>query len=269
MLTIIVATGVAACVFFVCERLNLHLAWCVAAALAALMLVQLGMSLILRAMSKKINLVLQNIMQDTQAKIQMLQNQFARRPLSQKDMMKALEREQYSGIDRMIEALKLYEPLCRWNFMMKKQVATMKMIFLFQKKKFDEADKLMPGCVFFDSQSVSMKMARMYMTGATDIDKFFKKRAARLKADDAVLPYSLYAWILVKQEKYEEAIKVLSDAKKKSSNEVIAKNLDTLLNQKYKHFSNSRLGDAWYSLYLEEPKMPKMQQQQQQMRYRR
>lgn len=105
----------------------------------------------------------------------------------------------------------------------------------------------------------------MYKRNEEGIDKFFNKKAARFKGEQALLPYALYSWILVKQERIDDAIKVLNQAKiKTSDNEVIVKNWEMLVNNKVKHFSNSLLGEQWYSLMLEEPKMPK-----QQIRYRR
>ena len=123
----------------------------------------------------------------------------------------------------------------------------------------------MDKCLFIEPQSVCVKMARMYKRNDEGIDKFFKKKAARFKGEQALLPYALYSWILVKQERIDEAIKILNQAKiKTSDNEVIVKNWELLVNNKVKHFSNSLLGEQWYSLMLEEPKMPK-----QQVRYRR
>jgi hypothetical protein len=59
-------------------------------------------------------------------------------------------------------------------------------------------------------------------------------------------------------------VKLKKKDKETSDNEVIVKNWELLVNNKAKHFSNSLLGEQWYSLMLEEPKMPK-----QQIRYRR
>ena len=42
-------------------------------------------------------------------------------------------------------------------------------------------------------------------------------------------------------------------------------NCDRLVNGKYKHFNNAGLGDLWYSLYLEEPKIKPQRQVQQRM----
>ena len=201
-------------------------------------------------------------MAETQQKLQMRQNQFMRKPASQKVMMQTMEKEQSQGIDRVLEILDLYKPLYRWNFMMKKQVNTMRMMFLYQQRKYNEVDALMPECLFFDNQSISIKLARLYSQNKLqDVDAFFKKKCRRMKKDDMVLPYSLYAWILVKQNRIEDAIKVLATAKDRSSNAVIAQNWEFLVNGKIKHFSNANLGEIWYALALETPKMPKMQQQ--------
>lgn len=235
-------------------------------AVLCMFIFQLLVMLILRRLSGKINNVLQQIMGETATKLRNMQEQFMRRPMGgQKQMMQALEREQNAGLQRMINALELYKPLYLWNILMKKQVNTMRMMFLFQQKKFAEADALMDKCLFIEPQSVCVKMARMYKRNDEGIDKFFKKKAARFKGEQALLPYALYSWILVKQERIDEAIKILNQAKiKTSDNEVIVKNWELLVNNKVKHFSNSLLGEQWYSLMLEEPKMPK-----QQVRYRR
>lgn len=230
------------------------------------MALQLIISLILRKRSNTINQMIQVCMTETQQKIQMRQNQFMRKPASQKVMMAALEKEQNNGIERVLEILNLYKPLYRWNFMLKKQVNTMRLMFLYQQKKMNEVDALMPDCLFFDAQSISIKLARLYSLGKLeDVDRFFKKKCRRMKKDDMVLPYSLYAWILVKQERIEDAIKVLATAKDRSSNEVVIQNWENLVNGRIKHFSNAKLGEIWYALGLEIPKMPKMQQQ---IRYR-
>ena len=229
-------------------------------------LVHLVISFILRMQSKKINAKLQELMLEIQQKIQGMQNRMMHRPMgSPKQMMQILEREQQAGLDRMIEALDLYKPLYKWSFLMKRQVNTMKMAFLFQQKKFDEVDKLLPKCMFFDAQSVAIKLVRMYKNNDPKLDKFFRFRARRFKGDNAVIPYAAYSWILVKQDRIEDAIAALTDARKQTSNEVLEKNRELLLNGKVKQFSNAPLAEAWYALMLEEPKMPRIQQS---VRYR-
>ena len=234
--------------------------------IAVFLIVHLVISLILRMQSKKINAKLQALMLEIQQKIQGMQNRMMHRPMgSPKQMMQILEREQQAGLDRMIEALDLFKPLYPWSFLMKRQVNTMKMAFLFQQKKFDEVDKLIPHCMFFDAQSVSIRLVRMYKNNDPKLDKFFKSRCRRFKGDNAVLPYAAYSWILVKQNRIDDAIAALTDAHKQTSNEVLEKNRELLLNGKAKQFSNAPLAEAWYALQLEEPKMPRIQQS---VRYR-
>ena len=63
----------------------------------------------------------------------------------------------------------------------------------------------------------------------------------------------------MKQDKTDEAFKVMAEAKKRVENEVIVRNWEALANKKPRSFSNAGLGEMWYALALEEPKMPKQQ----------
>ena len=56
------------------------------------------------------------------------------------------------------------------------------------------------------------------------------------------------------------AFKTLTEALKKSDDATLKRNHEILMNNRVAHFSNSGLGDQWYSLMLEEPKV-KMQRQ--------
>ena len=240
-----------------------HPNWTAAAAVSTFLATQIVISLILRRITNRIQLRLQAIMQETQKQIQMKQNQFMRRPLGQDAMIRELEKEQFAGIDRLLEATKSFEPLFLWNLLLRKQVNTMRMMFLYQERKFDQVDALLPKCLLLDAQSVSMKLARMYVNGDDDktLDKFYKSKSRRFKDADLVLVVSTYAWILVKRDRIDDAVKALSDAKiRAKDNPVIIKNWEMLVNGKPKHFSNSQIGDTWYALQLEKPKMPRMQQ---------
>ncbi len=236
--------------------------WASVTGMLALLAVQVVITLILRRVTLRINAQIQEIMLETQKKLQQKQAQFMRKPASQKVMMAQLEKEQTEGIRKALETCDLFNPVCKWNFFLKKQIATMRMMFLYQLKKYDEVDRLLPQCLFMDSQSISIKMARMYKTGAeaSEIDRFFRKKARRLRNENAVLPYSLYAWILLKQGRNDDAFKVMTDAKAKTSDETVLRNWEFLANGRIKQFSNSGLAEAWYALALEEPKMPKVQQ---------
>ena len=241
-------------------------AWCIVIGLAAFLVTIIVISQIVRVKIKQLNGNIQQVMEELQHKLMLMQNQFMRRPLgSQKVMMQALEKEQTAGIRRALAACDAFVPLYPWSLLLERQINTMKMAFCFQIKDFAQVDELMPKCLFIDPQSVCLKMARMYMRNDEGIDKLFKKKCRSLKEPACVLPYSLYAWILVKQERYDDALKLLVDCKKKTDNETIVRNWEMLANKKYKSFSNSGLGEMWYAMGLEEMKMPK---QQQRIRYR-
>jgi hypothetical protein len=109
--------------------------------------------------------------------------------------------------------------------------------------------------MFLDVRSVATKMARMYQRKEDGIDKFFRKKGLKFKGEDLALVVSTYAWILVKQDRADEAMKVLAEAKKKTDNPVVLENWERLANGKVRNFSNAGLGDSWYSLYLETPKI--------------
>ena len=233
----------------------------IALMVAVFLVVHIIISLLLRVQSKKINANLQALMLEIQQKIQGMQNRMMHRPTgSPKQMMQILEREQQAGLDRMIAALDQFQPLYKWSFLMKRQVNTMKMAFLFQQKKFDEVDKLLPHCLILDAQSVTIKMVRMFKNNDPKLDKFFRRRGRRFKGDNAVIPYAAYSWMLVKQDRIEDAIAALTEARKQTSNEILERNREMLLNGKVKQFSNAPLAEAWYALQLEEPKQPKIQQ---------
>ncbi len=240
---------------------GLSLTWSCIIGLLVLLAVTISISFIVRRKVKLVNAHIQQVMEEVQHRIMMRQNQFMRRPIgTPQRMMQELEKDQAAGIRRAIDTCNEFTPLFRWSPLLAKQVNTMKMAFYFQIKDFKMVDELMPKCIFFDPQSVCIKMARMYMRKEEGIDKLFKKKCRNLKDPACILPYSLYAWILVKQERYDDALKLLVECKRKTDNEVIVRNWEHLVNKKYKNFSNSGLGETWYALGLETPKMPRVQQ---------
>ena len=261
MYSILIAFLIGGAVGWIASLCGLSYTWSVTVGLFAMLAVIVTISMFLRVRIKKINALIQSVMLEVQKKLTMKQNQFMRKPVgSPKTMMQALEKEQNAGIQQAIEACNHFTPLFKWSFLLDRQVNTMKMAFYFQLREYDKVDALLPKCLMFDAQSVCMKMARMYMLKQDGIDKLFKKKCRKLKEPACVLPYSLYAWILVKQDRLDEAFKLLADVKKKTDNAVILHNWEALANNKVKSFSNADLGEMWYALALEEPKMPKVQQ---------
>lgn len=267
MLTLIIGIVTGFIVAAICaapEILDWGWGWGALAGVLAVIAVQLGISLAIRRKVQQVNNKIQELMMDVRRRVELKQQQFMRRPVgSQKMMMQVLEKEQNDGIREAITACDMFEPLFKWNFILKKQSNTMKMAFYYQLREYDKVDELLPKCLLMDSQSIAMKMARMYKTKNEGLDKFFRKKCAASKGENAVLLYSLYAWILVKQDRVDDAIKLLVDARKKTDSEIINSNWEHLVNGRIKHFSNSGLGEIWYAIGLEEPKMPKVKQQHQ------
>ena len=59
----------------------------------------------------------------------------------------------------------------------------------------------------------------------------------------------------LKQNRIDEAHTVSTQAKEDTENDVLIKNWEHLANGRVKHFSNAGLGDEWYALGLEDPKV--------------
>lgn len=163
------------------------------------------------------------------------------------------------------EALKQVDVLEKyrlWVPMIERQMATAKFQLYWMIKDFGMVDKLMKKVLFIDPTMVAMKMARMYMLDKpmNEIEKCYRKAVRGMKYNQNVLLAACYSWILVKKGNCDGAFKALTEALKKSDNETLKHNHQCLMNNKVQQFNNAGLGDVWYSLMLEEPKI-KMQRQ--------
>ena len=172
-----------------------------------------------------------------------------------------MEREQARGIREALDMLVTLKPFEKWNFMVKRQVNTLRAQFLFQLKEYDKAYEYFEHSLLMDPMLFAMRMVLYYRRNEEKkLEKCFYKGTARFKDDKAVILYALYSWILVKQEKIDEAIKLLAEAKTRAESDVLKQNWDYLVNGHVRRFSNSLLGDQWYALGLETPKTTRVQQ---------
>ena len=262
MLTILIGIFSAGAVFTVLKKTTeISTFWIVLLAILGFVLVQIAVSLLLRAKMNKISMNLQQAMLGTQKNLERIQQTFMRQHNANQVMLRMqLEAEQKRGIEAAILICDDFKPLCKWNLMLKKQTNTMKMTFNYQMKNWEEVDKLLPKCVFIDPQTVSMKLVRMYKNKDESIDKFYKKGTRLLRKENLILPAATYSWILLKLNKKEEALKVLNDTLKKTESTILSQNRDAIVNNKMKNFSNAELAESWYVLGLEEPKPQKIQQ---------
>ena len=129
-------------------------------------------------------------------------------------------------------------------------------------KDFKAVDELMPKALLIDPMMCAIKMARLYMLDRpmSEIEQVYRKGVARVRYNGNVLMAAAMSWMQVRKGDADGAFKTLTEALKKSDNEVLKRNHEQLMNNRVTHFNNSGLGDQWYSLLLEEPKVKAQRQ---------
>ena len=255
MLTMIIAIALGVMTYYSTHE-SWGTGWAIVSGIVVVMLAQLAIGLFIRSRINKITADIQDVMVTTQNKINRQINIMQYRQMGNpKSTQQRLTQEQNSALRKCLEITERANKYFIWNVMLKKQIVSMRMMLYFQMKEFKKVDELLPKAFIFDARSVAVKAVRMYKNKDEKVVAYLEKKAARFKNDDAVLIYSLLAWILVKQDKAADAAALLAKAKTRVDNQVINDNYERLANGKEKHFSNAQLGDIWYSLYLEEPKI--------------
>ena len=111
----------------------------------------------------------------------------------------------------------------------------------------------------------AMKLARMYMTNqpVEEMAKVYAKATRRLRYNQNVLLAAAWSWILLQKKDVDGAFKALNAALEKSDNQTLKTNRDHLANNRVAHFSNTAIGDQWYALQLEEPRIHQQRMRQQ------
>ncbi len=255
MFTLIISLALALIAAWV-SSLEYNIAWAVIIGSAVFAVCWIGIGLFIRRQINKVNTIIQDQMTEAQNKINRKLQIFQNRPgANVKSVQKTLEKDQNTAISEALKTTRRVDRYFKWNFLLKKQIDTMRMMFYYQMKDFKKVDELMPGCLLLDARAVAFKTARLYKLKDPALDKFFRKKIKRAKGENAALLYGLYSWILVKNGEADKALKLLTEARKKVDHQTIIDNREKLANGKVKQFSNSGLGELWYSLYLEEPKV--------------
>ncbi len=236
-----------------------HTSWSIAAGVLAFFAVTLAINLILKKKLEKGFGAVQGYIQDSQDRLLRKIKTIGMRasPKFQQD----IEREQAKSIREAIGMLDSLKPYEKWNFMVKKQTDTLRAQFHYQLKEYEEADKYFSHALLMDPMIMAMQMARFYKLGDhKSLEKCFKKGTRRFKDDKGVIIYALYSWILVQENRIDEAIQILVQAKTKAENDTLKQNWDHLVNGRVKRFSNAPLGDQWYALMLETPRQQRVTQ---------
>ena len=234
------------------------LGWSITLGVFAALAVQIGASFIIRKKLMKDMERVQLILVDGQKKLQTKMQRWQIRPPGS---VQAAQREIMEDTKVFVrEALAATEALNKyrlWMPMIDRQKATAQLQLNWMIKEFKKVDELMPRALLVDPTMVAMKIARMQMLDKSveQIRKVYEKGVRRLKYNQNVLVAACYSWILVKRGLADEAFKTLTEALKNSDNETLKQNHEILMNNRVAHFSNAGLGDMWYSLMLEEPKV--------------
>lgn len=152
------------------------------------------------------------------------------------------------------EELRKFKP---WVPLMGRQIATAQLQLSWMVKDFKAVDRLLPQAICIDPTMSCIKMARLYMLEkpTDEIAKVYRKAAGRVRYNGNVLLAATMSWIQVQRGDADGAFKTLTEALKKSDDATLKRNHETLMNNRVAHFTNSGLGDPWYSLLLEEPKI--------------
>lgn len=230
--------------------------------------VQFGLGFMIQKKVKAAMAAVQAVLVEGQKRLQAKTARWQMRPPgSVKEAQNEIARDQRAFV---MEALERTEPLKRfrlWVPLMARQIATAQFQLRWMIKDFKAVDALMPKVLFLDPTTVAMKLARMYMTDApvAAMEKVYLKGSARLKYNQNVLLAAAWSWILLKRGDVDGSFKALNAALKNSDNETLKVNREHLANNRPAHFSNAGLGDQWYALMLEEPKI-KMQRPRMQWR---
>ena len=253
MLSILIAVviGVGIAIAMIVDQQ--HIAWSIVSGVAGYVVVQIIISLVLR---KKINAVQAEIQAEMNADRERINRQLMtfqqRQPGNMNGLKQLADRLQSEVSKKLLTATERVKGFYPWSPMLYKQINAMKMQLYFQTRDYAEVDKLLPKSMLIDPLSLSIKLVRMYKNEDRELDSFYKKKCSRFKSDQGAFIACVYAWIKLKQQDVQSAVSALRSARKLSDHPVLVENLDKLLNDKKKDFSNAGFGEQWYALGLEE-----------------
>lgn len=190
-----------------------------------------------------------------------------RPPDSVKSAQAEMAADQRKYVLMALEKTEALHKFDRWVPMMRRQIATAQFQLFWMIKEWRKVDDLMDKALFLDPTMSAMRMARMHMKGEPleAIEKVYAKAVRRLRYNQNVLVAATWSWILVQKNEIDRAFKALNEALKNSDDATLKANREALANNRVAHFNNSGVGETWYALGLEEPKI-KMQRQRMQWR---
>ena len=214
-----------------------------------------------RIMQKRVKAVMagvQAVMSEGEKKLQAATARWqVRQPGSVQEALNFVSRERRKIIDAALERSKDLEQFIPWVPLMPRQIATLRFQLYWMVKEFSKVDALMKKALFTEPIMAALRIARMQMLNipTEQITRSYEKAVRRLRYNQNALLAAEYSWILLKRGDADGAFKALNKALEKSDNETLKINRDHLANNRLSHFSNAGLGDMWWALHLEEPKI--------------
>lgn len=264
MITMIVAVATA-CGAYVALHLaaGVGIGWSITFAILAFVVFQIVVGNLLRKRITQDMQSVQLIMVEGQKKIQAkVQRWQVNPPGSIQAAQKEIKNDMRVFVREALAQTEVLRKYRLWVPMIERQMATAQFQLNWMIEDFARVDELMPKVFMVEPTMAAMKMARLQMLEKPieEIAAVYAKATRRVRYNQNVIVAACYSWILVKRGDVDGAFKVLTEALKKSDNEVLKQNHEHLMNNRPAHFSNSGLGDQWYALHLEEPKV-RMQRQ--------
>lgn len=239
----------------------------IAAGVAGLLLPQFSIGYIVRKKVATVQHELQEMLVNSQKQMNRKIQLFQSKPGGNiKQLQRQMESDQKAVITQALAFIQRFEPFRKWNLLMGRQMATMRLQFLYQLKDFQAVDQLLAtgglftGPMMMEPMVIAMKMARQYERGdVAGAEKTFKRHIKWMRGNRGTLLYGLMSWIYMQQGESEKARSLLLKGKEITADETLAYNWEMLSNCKNSAFSNAGLGEEWYGLYLETPPLPKQQ----------
>ena len=240
--------------------------WSICWSFLAFVVVQIVVGRIVQKRVKAAMDAVQAVLLDGQKRLQAKMARWQMRPPGSIQAAQAeIARDQKVFVREALEQTELLHKFDNWVPMMRRQIATAQFQLYWMIKEFKKVDELMPKALFFDPTMSAMKLARMYMTNrpVEEMAKVYAKATRRLRYNQNVLLAAAWSWILLQKKDVDGAFKALNAALEKSDNQTLKTNRDHLANNRVAHFSNTAIGDQWYALQLEEPRIHQQRMRQQ------
>lgn len=232
--------------------------WSIGLGVVAFVVAQVVLGRIIQKRVKEAMDAVQGVLLEGQKRLQAKMARWQMRPPGSIQAAQAeIARDQKVFVREALERTEMLHKFDNWVPMMKRQIATAQFQLHWMIKDFKKVDELMPKALFLDPTTNAMKLARMYMTDqpVEEMAKVYEKATRRLRYNQNVLLAAAWSWILIQKKDVDGAFKALNAALEKSDNETLKANRDHLANNRVAHFSNTALGDQWYALLLEEPRV--------------